>query len=93
VKVATHINAPVASTAVDTLKYNDNGNLTQKQRIVNGQIVRTWNYTNKKKDENKNEFDDNSKLLKSTETSGDYTIYEYDSNGNLIKELQFREVK
>jgi YD repeat-containing protein len=93
VKVATHINAPGGSTAVDTLIYNDNGDLTQKQRIVNGQVVRTWDYTNKKKDENKKEFDDNGKLLKLIEPNGDYTTYEYDSNGNLTKELQFQEGK
>jgi len=92
-KVATHINAPGGSTAVDTLIYNKNGDLTQKQRIVKGQVVRTWDYTNKKKDENKKEFDDNGKLLKLTESNGDYTTYEYDSNGNLIKELQFQEGK
>ena len=93
VKVATHINAPGGSTAVDTLIYNDNGDLTQKQRIVNGQVVRTWDYTSKKKDENKKEFDDNGKLLKLIEPNGDYTTYEYDSNGNLTKELQFQEGK
>ena len=92
-KIATHIKAPDGSVAVDTLIYNDKGDLIQKQRIANGKLVRTWDYTNKKKVEDRKEFDNKGNLIKLTVSEGNYTIYEYDSIGNLTQELQFQDDK
>jgi len=90
-KVAIHIIAPGGRQAVDTLIYSDKGDLIKKQRIANGEVVRTWDYNNKKKDDGKKEFDSNGKLIKITKSDGDFTTYSYDSNGNMTQELQFQE--
>ncbi|PIQ16098.1 MAG: hypothetical protein COW67_04820 [Flavobacteriales bacterium CG18_big_fil_WC_8_21_14_2_50_32_9] len=92
-KIATLIKAPDGSVAVDTLIYNDKGDLIQKKRIANGKLVRTWDYTNKKKVEDRKEFDNKGNLIKLTVSEGNYTIYEYDSIGNLTQELQFKDDK
>ena len=93
-KIATHIKAPDGSIAVDTLIYNYKSELIEKRRVVNGQVVRTWDYSNKKKDDkNEKEFDDNGKLVKLIETDEKYITYSYDSNNNVIQELQFQEGK
>jgi YD repeat-containing protein len=92
-KIATHIIAPDGSMAVDTLIYNDKGDLIQKQRIANGKLVRTWDYTNKQKVEDKKEFDNKGNLIKLTKSEGNCTIYEYDTTGNLTQEVQFQDGK
>lgn len=93
-KVATHIKAPGGSTATDTLIYDSQNNLVKKQRITNGVVIRTWDYSDKKEvnDEQK-EFDENDNLLKITKSNGDYTTYKYDSNGNLTQELEYQDGK
>lgn len=93
-EVAYHIKAPDGSTATDTLIYNDLDSLIKKQRIVKGQVVRTWNYSDKqgKNDEFK-EFDKNGNLIKLTESNGDFTTYEYNSNENLTQKIKFQEGK
>jgi YD repeat-containing protein len=91
-KVATHIKAPGGSTAVDTLIYDNQDNLVEKQRIANGQVVRTWNYSDTKEDdEEQKEFDDDGNLIKITESADNYTTYNYNSNGNLTQELEFQD--
>jgi YD repeat-containing protein len=92
-KIATHIKAPDGSMSVDTLLYNDKGDLIQKQRIVNGKLVKTWDYTNKKKVEEKKEFDNKGNLIQLTESEGNYILYEYDPTGNMKQEQQFQDGK
>lgn len=91
-KIATHIKAPGGSTAIDTLIYDSQNNLIEKQRIANGQVVRTWNYSDKKEDDDEQkEFDDNGNLIKITESDDNYTTYEYDSDGNLTQEIEYQD--
>lgn len=91
-KVATHIKAPGGSTAIDTLIYDEQANLIKKQRIANGQVVRTWDYSDKKEGNGEQqEFDDDGNLIKLKESDGDYTTYKYDSNGNLTLELEYQD--
>ena len=92
-KVAIYAKAPDGSTAIDTLIYNDKGEYIQKQRIVNGKIVKTWDYTNKRKVDAIKEFDVKGNLVKLIESEGNYTTFKYDSTGNLIQELQFQDGK
>jgi YD repeat-containing protein len=92
-KIATLIIAPDGSIAVDTLIFNDKGDLIQRQRIVNGETVKTWDYPTKQKVEDTKEFDNRGNLIKSTESDESYTIYEYDKTGNLTKETQFQDGK
>ncbi len=91
-KVATYIKAPGGSTAIDTLIYDSQNNLIEKQRIANGQVVRTWNHSDKQEDDDEQkEFDDDDNLIKLTESDNSYTTYKYDSNGNLTQELKYKD--
>jgi len=93
-KVAILIKAPGGNTAIDTLIYNDNDDLIKKQRIAGGQVVKTWDYSNPKKDnEKQKEFNENGHLVKLSESIDNYITYKYDSNGNLTQELEFQEGK
>jgi antitoxin component YwqK of YwqJK toxin-antitoxin module len=92
-KIAALIKSPDGSIAVDTFIYNDKACLIQKRRIINDKLVRTWDYTNQKKTEVKNEFDVKGNLVKSTESEGNYSIFQYDSMGRMTQELQFRDGK
>lgn len=92
-KIANYIKAPEGSIAIDTFIYNNKGDLIKQQRIINGEIVRTWDYTNKKKVEVKKEFDNKQNLIKLTKFEGNYILYQYDSTGNMTQEIQFQEGK
>jgi len=93
-KTATYIKAPDGSIAIDTLFYGNNGDLIKKQRLVNNQIVRTWDYSNKKKEESLDQkFDNKGRLVKSTKSDGTFTTYKYDRFGNLTQELRFQAGK
>lgn len=93
-KVATHIKSPDGSTAIDTLIYDEQARLIKKQRISNGQIVKTWDYSDKKENSvQQKEFDNDGKLIKLKDSNEDYIIYQYDSNGNLTQEIEYREGK
>lgn len=93
-KAAIFYKAPDGNTATDTLLYNDQNDLIKKLRIVNGKVVRSWDYSGKKEiDDAKKEFDDKGKLVKMTKANGDYTTYTYDLNDNLTQELRFQDAK
>ncbi len=92
-KCATYMKAPDGSIAIDTLIYNANGECINKQRFVNGKIVKTWDYSEKKKKNENKVSDDNGLLLTHIKSDSDSTTYKYDTNGNLIQELQFEDGK
>lgn len=91
-KVLTHIRASGGSTSFDTLIYDDQNVLIKKQRIANGQVVRTMDYSNKiENNDEQKVLDDKGNLVKLTDSDGDYTTYEYDSNRNLSQEIEFQD--
>ena len=93
-KSKIYIHAPDGSIAIDTFIYNEKGELLSKQRLVNKEIVKTWNYSsNKKIDKEQKEYDNKGNLIKLIKANGDSTVFEYDLLGNLIYETRFQDGK
>ncbi len=91
--IAYYIKSPDGRNAIDTLIYNDKDEYIQKQRIINGEIVKIWENPNNKNGDEKKEFDSKGNIVKLIESEVNYTIYKYDSSKNLIQEKQFVDGK
>jgi YD repeat-containing protein len=59
--------------------------------MVDGQVVKTKEYSND--DTDKKEFDKNGNLVKLEERNGDISKYKYDSKNNLIEEIKLVDGK
>lgn len=93
-KNAVYIKAPDGSSVVDTFIYDKKNTLIGKRRVLNGNVVKSWDYFGTKTEEEiKKEFDQKGNLIKLIEGESNYINYTYDDSGNLIKEIQTKDGK
>jgi YD repeat-containing protein len=74
--------------AVDTLIYNDRGEVVKRQMLVEGEVRKTEDYPNRQIIKTYNAV---GKIVKLTHQNGESTTYGYNSKGQCTEEISFHD--
>lgn len=88
---AVYVTAPNGFSMKDSLFYDYDGNLYKKERYVNNELIRTWNYRVNSIDRSEDRFNEQGKPLRKNLKNGHFIINEYDKEGNLIIITEYDE--